>query len=291
MKTKTSWLSSAVIYQVNLRSLAAREPRNAVEALTEKPQPLSPLAYLTKSLPRLRRLGFNVVYLLPPYPIGLLGRKGIGSPYASRDFRAVEPEYGTMEDIQAFIRRAHELKLKVIFDITPNHTARDHVWMTAHPEYYVKAPDGSAFFDADWSDTAKLDYTNHDLRAAMIEVYDFWLPASARMSTARRMAWTASASTWRTSSMTSRSGTKRCPRCARGTLPATCFSWPNATASRTTSIFSPAAWMRPMTTISTSCASMPTPWMKPATRACVLPRMPSTTTISIPSSTSGRMAA
>ena len=175
MKTKTSWLSSAVIYQVNLRSLAAREPRNAVEALTEKPQPLSPLAYLTKSLPRLRRLGFNVVYLLPPYPIGLLGRKGIGSPYASRDFRAVEPEYGTMEDIQAFIRRAHELKLKVIFDITPNHTARDHVWMTAHPEYYVKAPDGSAFFDADWSDTAKLDYTNHDLRAAMIEVYDFWL--------------------------------------------------------------------------------------------------------------------
>ena len=177
MKTNPSWLSAAIIYQVNLRSLAAREPRNAVEALSEKPLALSPLAYLAKNLPRLRRLGFNVVYLLPPYPIGFFARKGIGSPYASRDFTAVEPEYGSKAEILALIRRAHELQLKVIFDITPNHTARDHVWMTAHPDYYVKAADGSAFFDCDWSDTAKLDYTNPALRAAMVEVYDHWLSA------------------------------------------------------------------------------------------------------------------
>ncbi len=175
MKTNPSWLSSAIIYQVNLRSLAAREPRNAVEALSEKPLAESPLAYLAKHLPRLRRLGFNVLYLLPPYPIGHFARKGIGSPYASRDFTAVEPEYGSKAEILALIRRAHELKLKVLFDITPNHTARDHVWMTEHPDYYVKAADGSAFFDCDWSDTAKLDYTNPSLRQAMIQVYDHWL--------------------------------------------------------------------------------------------------------------------
>jgi alpha-amylase len=140
MKTTPSWLSSAILYQVNLRSLAAREPRNAVEAATEKPLAESPLAYLAKHLPRLRRLGFNTVYLLPPYPIGHFARKGIGSPYASRDFTAVEPEYGTHADLVAFIRRAHALKLKVLFDITPNHTARDHVWMTEHPDYYVQAP-------------------------------------------------------------------------------------------------------------------------------------------------------
>ena len=175
MKTTPSWLSSAIVYQVNLRSLAAREPRNAVEAAAEKPLVESPLAYLTKHLPRLRRLGFNVVYLLPPYPIGFFARKGIGSPYASRDFTAVEPEYGSKAEILALIRRAHALKLKVIFDITPNHTARDHVWMTEHPDYYVKAADGAAFFDCDWSDTAKLDYTNSALRQAMIQVYDHWL--------------------------------------------------------------------------------------------------------------------
>jgi len=174
MKTNPSWLPSAIIYQVNLRSLAAREPRNAIEAVTEKPLADSPLVYLTKNLPRLRRLGFNTLYLLPPYPIGFFARKGIGSPYASRDFTAVEPEYGSKEEILALIRRAHSLKLKVLFDITPNHTARDHVWMSEHPEYYVKAEDGSAFFDCDWSDTAKLDYKNPALRAAMIEVYDHW---------------------------------------------------------------------------------------------------------------------
>ena len=174
MKSNPSWLSSAIIYQVNFRSLAVREPRNAVEAAAEKPLAESPIAYLTKHLPRLRRLGFNVVYLLPPYPIGHFARKGIGSPYASRDFTAIEPEYGSKAEILDFIRRAHALKLKVLFDITPNHTARDHVWISAHPEYYVKAEDGSAFFDCDWSDTAKLDYTNPALRTAMIEVYDHW---------------------------------------------------------------------------------------------------------------------
>ena len=83
MKTSSSsWIASAVLYQINLRSLAAREPRNAIEAATEKPLAESPLAYLTRHLPRLRRLGVNTLYLLPPYPIGQFARKGIGSPYA-----------------------------------------------------------------------------------------------------------------------------------------------------------------------------------------------------------------
>ena len=169
------WIDGAVVYQINLRSLAAREPRNAAEAAGERPQEESPLAFAARSLRRLKRLGFNVVYLLPPYPIGRKGRKGIGSPYSSRDFLGVEPEYGTKGELVEFVRKAHGMGLKVIFDITPNHTARDHVWMTEHPDYYVKAADGSAFFDCDWSDTAKLDYTNPALRAAMVEVYDHWL--------------------------------------------------------------------------------------------------------------------
>ncbi len=178
MKTiSSSWLPGAIIYQVNLRSLAAREPRNAIEAAVEKPVWESPLAYLTRHLPRLRRLGFNTLYLLPPYPIGRFARKGIGSPYASSDFTGVEPEYGSKAELLDLIRKAHALKLKIIFDITPNHTARDHVWMTEHPEYYVKAADGSAAFDADWSDTAKLDYMQPGLRRAMLEVYDHWLSA------------------------------------------------------------------------------------------------------------------
>lgn len=172
---RTSWIPGAIIYQVNLRGLAAREPRSAVEAAAEREPDESPIAYLARNLGRLKRLGFNTVYLLPPYPIGRAGRKGIGSPYSSRDFLAVEPEYGTKEELLAFVRKAHAMRLKVLFDITPNHTARDHVWMTEHPEYYVRREDGEAFFDCDWSDTAKLDYRNPALRAAMVEVYDHWL--------------------------------------------------------------------------------------------------------------------
>jgi glycosidase len=123
----------------------------------------------------IRKLGANVLYLMPPYPIGLAFRKGIGSPYSIRDFRAIEPEYGTLEEMKGLVRKAHALGFKVIFDITPNHTSRDNVWIAEHPEFYVKRDNGEVFFDCDWSDTAKLDYTQPALRREMTAIYDYWL--------------------------------------------------------------------------------------------------------------------
>ena len=171
-----NWIPAAVIYQINLRSLAAREPRNAMEAARESGAPQeSPLAYVARHIPTLKKLGVNVLYLLPPYPMGIQGRKGIGSPYSSRDFYSVEPEYGTRDELAELVRRAHRARLKVIFDITPNHTARDHAWISKKPEYYVKNDRGEPFYDCDWSDTAKLDYAQPGLRREMIEVYHHWL--------------------------------------------------------------------------------------------------------------------
>ena len=169
------WIASSVIYQINLRGLAAREPRNAIEAAKEKPLTESPLAYVAKNLAAIKKLGANVLYFMPPYPIGHAFRKGIGSPYSIRDFRAIEPEYGTLDEMKDLVRRAHKLGFKVIFDITPNHTSRDNVWITRHPEFYVKREDGAVFFDCDWSDTAKLDYTQPALRREMTAIYDYWL--------------------------------------------------------------------------------------------------------------------
>jgi glycosidase len=128
-----SWIASSVIYQINLRGLAAREPRNAIEAAKEKPLADSPLVYVAKNLAVIKKLGANVLYFMPPYPIGHAFRKGIGSPYSSRDFRAIEPEYGTLDEMKALVRKAHQLGFKVIFDITPNHTSRDHVWIKPIP--------------------------------------------------------------------------------------------------------------------------------------------------------------
>lgn len=170
-----SWIASSVIYQINLRSLAAREPRNPIEAAREKPPAESPLAYVTRHLPTLRKLGANLLYFMPPYPIGRAFRKGIGSPYSIRDFRAIEPEYGTLEEMKELVSHAHRLGFKIIFDITPNHTSRDHVWTESRPDFYVRRDNGEIFYDCDWYDTAKLDYRNPALRREMIEVYDFWL--------------------------------------------------------------------------------------------------------------------
>lgn len=169
------WISSSVIYQINLRAIASREPRNPIEAARERPEALSPLAYVAGHLAGLKRLGANLLYFLPPYPIGDAFRKGIGSPYSIRDFKAIDAEYGTLEEMRELVRRAHELGFKVIFDITPNHTSRDHVWISSNPEFYVRRDDGEVFHDCDWSDTAKLDYRQPALRQAMIDIYDFWL--------------------------------------------------------------------------------------------------------------------
>ena len=170
------WISSAVVYQVNLRSLAAREPRNAIEAAREAPdEGVSPLIYVTRHLATLKKLGANVIYMMPPYPVGMEGRKGIGSPYSIREFRDVDEECGTLEELAALVRKAHRLSLKVILDITPNHTSRDHVWIASHPEYYVRNEKGGLYHDFDWSDTAKLDYRRPELRQAMLSVLDYWL--------------------------------------------------------------------------------------------------------------------
>lgn len=169
------WISDAIIYQINLRGLAMREPRNAIEATTERPLSESPLAYVAYNLATIKKLGANVLYFMPPYPIGNAFRKGIGSPYSIRNFRAIEPEYGTLAEMKALVRKAHQLGFKVIFDITPNHTSRDNVWIRSNPEFYVKTKKGDIFYDADWSDTAKLDYTQPALRKKMLGIYDYWL--------------------------------------------------------------------------------------------------------------------
>lgn len=174
------WIPEAVNYQINLRSLAAREPRNAIEAAREPETLPSPLEYVTRNIETLKELGVNLLHLMPPFRMGIESRKGIGSPYASSDYLSIDPEYGTLDDLKQFVRKAHLQGFRVILGMVPNHTSRDHVWIAEHPEYYVRDEKGYPLYDLDWSDTAKLDYTNPALRTAMLEIYDFWLSLLGR---------------------------------------------------------------------------------------------------------------
>jgi glycosidase len=113
---------------------------------------------------------------MPIHPIGLEKRKGpYGSPYSIRDFRAVNPDYGTAEDVKALVREAHARGLRVILDVVANHTSWDSVMM-ATPELYVRDPQGRVQPpNADWTDVAKLDYANPGTRQYMTDTMAYWL--------------------------------------------------------------------------------------------------------------------
>ena len=95
------WSYSAVLYEMNIRQLTPEGTLRAAE----------------KKLEFLREMGIDAIWMMPIYPIGEEGRKGsLGSYYSIRDYKAVNPEFGTMEDFDSFVAKAHSLGMKVILD-------------------------------------------------------------------------------------------------------------------------------------------------------------------------------
>ena len=88
-------------------------------------------------LPRIRALGADAVWLIPIHPIGEKARKGtLGSPYANRDYRSVNPEYGTFEDFETLVDAIHAQGMKCMIDVVYNHTSPDSVLWETHPEWF-----------------------------------------------------------------------------------------------------------------------------------------------------------
>ena len=127
-------------------------------------------------LPRIRALGADAIWLLPIHPIGEVKRKGtLGSPYAIKDYRAVNPEFGTMDDFTRLCERAHALGMKVLIDVVYHHTSPDSVLVKTHPEYFYRKPDGSfGNHVGDWSDVIDLDFDNRDLWDELCDTLCFW---------------------------------------------------------------------------------------------------------------------
>ena len=127
-------------------------------------------------LPRIRALGTDVVWLMPVHPIGEKARKGtLGSPYANKDYRSVNPEYGTLEDFKALVDAIHENGMKCIIDVVYNHTSPDSVLWNEHPEYFYKKKNGMpGNHVGDWSDIIDLDYRVPELWDYQIETLCCW---------------------------------------------------------------------------------------------------------------------
>ena len=111
---------------------------------------------------------------MPVHPISEKNAKGtLGSYYAVADYKAFNPEFGTMDDFKAMVSKAHEMGFKVIIDWVPNHTGCDNRWVAEHPDWYVHDEDGELVSPYDWTDVYKLDYTNSEMRKAMADAMAF----------------------------------------------------------------------------------------------------------------------
>ncbi len=131
---------------------------------------------LEHDLPRIRALGTDIIWLMPIHPIGEAGRKGsLGCPYANRDYRSVNPEYGSMEDFTHLVDAIHANGMKCIIDVVYNHTSPDSTLRYEHPDFFYHASDGS-FGNrfGDWSDVIDLDYDNRDLWVYQIDSLKQW---------------------------------------------------------------------------------------------------------------------
>lgn len=154
------WSKSANIYEVNIRQYTPEGTFNAFR----------------KDLPRLKEMGVDILWLMPIHPIGEKNRKGeLGSYYSIKDYKAVNPNFGTLEDFKALVDEAHERGMKLIIDWVPNHTAWDHPWVSEHPEYYAKDSTGAITYEADWTDIALLNYDNKELWPKMIDAMKYWI--------------------------------------------------------------------------------------------------------------------
>ena len=156
-----SWAASASIYQVNVRQYTSEGTFRAFEP----------------HLPRLQQMGVGILWLMPINPIGVSHRKGtLGSAYSVRDYRAVNPDLGTLADLQHLVNEAHKRGMHVILDWVANHTSWDNALTTQHPDWYSR--DSLGHFRppvADWQDVIDLDYSKPALRQYMTETMVYWV--------------------------------------------------------------------------------------------------------------------
>ncbi len=151
----------AVIYQVNMRAFSQQ----------------GNFAGVTARLDAIKALGVNVLYLMPIYPVGQV--RSVNSPYAVRDYRAVNPEFGSLADLRTLVDAAHTRGLSVMLDWVPNHTAWDHAWITEHPDWYQRNAAGAIQAVSNngitYNDVAQLNFDSAPMRRELISAMKSWV--------------------------------------------------------------------------------------------------------------------
>lgn len=153
-------LRNKVIYSVYVRNHTNDGTFNAV----------------AEDLDRIKSLGTDIIWFMPIHPIGVKNKKGsLGCPYANKDYRTTNPEYGTMDDFNSLVEKIHAKGMKCIIDVVYNHTSPDSNLSVEHPEFFYRKPDGNFGNKVgDWSDIIDLDYSNKELWQYQIDSLVMW---------------------------------------------------------------------------------------------------------------------
>jgi glycosidase len=192
--TGHDWYRHAVFYEVNVRSFSDSNSDG-----------IGDLPGLTSKLDYLKDLGIDALWLMPVYPTPF-----VDSGYDIADYRAVNPDYGTMADFEELVRQAHARKMRVFMDLVLNHTSDQHAWFQQSradktnpkadwyvwsdtagradigncnsgqptvfgPSWTLDAPRNQYFFHRYYPGQPDLDYRNPAVAAEMLDVARFWL--------------------------------------------------------------------------------------------------------------------
>ena len=129
---------------------------------------------ISNQLDNIKALGVNVVWLMPIYDQGVL--KGIGSPYCIKDYKKINSDYGTLDELKSLVSKAHNKEMKVILDWVANHTSWDNVWIQ-NKDWYTQDNNGNIVSPPGmgWNDVADLNYDNQNMRHEMIDAMIYWV--------------------------------------------------------------------------------------------------------------------
>ncbi|MCD8184754.1 MAG: alpha-amylase [Bacteroides sp.] len=147
-----------VIYEANPKVFARTNALNAISA----------------RLDEMKELGVNVLWLMSVYEQGVTN--AIGSPYCVKDYKKLNTEYGTMDDLKSLVTKAHGKGMRVILDWVANHTSWDNAWIqnkswhTQDAGGNIISPEGMG-----WSDVADLNYGSTEMRSAMLDAMKYWI--------------------------------------------------------------------------------------------------------------------
>ena len=165
------WVKNGIMYQINARAFTKE---GTLSAATDK-------------LEDLAHMGITIVYLWPVFVSDDDMRQEFWSPrqiksglnkpknpYRIKDYYNVDPEYGTNDDLKAFIKKAHEHGLRVLLDMVYLHCGPTAVFLEDHPDFVKRGADGKILVGPEWP-FPQLNFDNPQLREYLWKNMEYWV--------------------------------------------------------------------------------------------------------------------